>query len=392
MSVVRQHLIDPISCIRCDGCRLACGKKAISKIDGTLVVDFGLCDGAGACVGMCDTGAIASWRIVPADKPYSLAEQAAWGGLPDQAHFADAGDEAQVLEVETPAGPHAPPSAPHPQIGLFRDSAPATAVVVANYKATADDGAAIHHVVLDVSASGMVLAEGQSMGVLAPGRDETGAPHAARLYSVGSARSGEGGIAGHVAFTVKRVTEDHDGNACVGVCSNYLCDLAPGAAVAVTGPFGATFLLPEDPAARLLMICTGTGIAPMRGMINHWVETGQARANDLRLVYGGRPLADLPYVADLADLVGRGQLALDYALSRESGHAKTYVQDIVRAEACTIAAFLADADAYVYVCGTKGMEEGLFAAFTDVFSELDGGWSALREKMLQSGRLHIETY
>ncbi len=51
-----------------------------------------------------------------------------------------------------------------------------------------------------------------------------------------------------------------------GVASNYLCDLAKGATVNVIGPFGTNFLMPNHPGSSLLMICTGTGSAPMRAM------------------------------------------------------------------------------------------------------------------------------
>ena len=67
MTYVRQHLIDPVSCIRCDGCRIACPNQAINKIDGTLVVDFYACDGSASCVAVCDTGAITASRIVAAE-------------------------------------------------------------------------------------------------------------------------------------------------------------------------------------------------------------------------------------------------------------------------------------------------------------------------------------
>ena len=51
-----------------------------------------------------------------------------------------------------------------------------------------------------------------------------------------------------------------------GVASNYLCDLRVGDKVQVIGPFGASFLMPNHPKSHIVMICTGTGSAPMRAM------------------------------------------------------------------------------------------------------------------------------
>ena len=35
----------------------------------------------------------------------------------------------------------------------------------------------------------------------------------------------------------------------------------------ITGPTGAEMLLPEDPEANIIMLATGTGIAPMRSYL-----------------------------------------------------------------------------------------------------------------------------
>ncbi len=100
----------------------------------------------------------------------------------------------------------------------------------------------------------------------AAGRRRAGQPHHARQYSIASPRDGERPGYNNLSLTVKRVTEDHEGRPMRGVCSNYLCDLEKGDPVQVIGPFGATFLMPNHPGAHLLMICTGTGAAPMRAM------------------------------------------------------------------------------------------------------------------------------
>ena len=50
-----------------------------------------------------------------------------------------------------------------------------------------------------------------------------------------------------------------------GVCSNFLCDTKPGDEVMLTGPAGKVMLMPEkNAAADLIMVATGTGIAPYR--------------------------------------------------------------------------------------------------------------------------------
>lgn len=50
-----------------------------------------------------------------------------------------------------------------------------------------------------------------------------------------------------------------------GVCSNFLCDAKPGDDVMLTGPSGKVLLMPEStPEADLIMVATGTGIAPYR--------------------------------------------------------------------------------------------------------------------------------
>eukprot|EP00966_Prymnesium_polylepis_P080125 1856814-Prymnesium_polylepis.1 len=48
-----------------------------------------------------------------------------------------------------------------------------------------------------------------------------------------------------------------------GVCSNFLCDSKPGDELKLTGPSGKVMLMPEkNPKVDLIMVATGTGIAP----------------------------------------------------------------------------------------------------------------------------------
>merc|ERR1711907_599230 len=54
-----------------------------------------------------------------------------------------------------------------------------------------------------------------------------------------------------------------------GVCSNHICDMNVGDDVMITGPTGAEMLLPEDPEANIIMLATGTGIAPFRSFLRY---------------------------------------------------------------------------------------------------------------------------
>src|SRR5205823_2819791 len=143
----------------------------------------------------------------------------------------------QLTEVATAGqgGPGSPPwSAAHPYVNLYSQAKPAVATVTGNYRLTGVDASAdIRHIVLDFGNTAFPVLEGQTLGILPPGLDERGRPHAVRLYSVASPRDGERPRYNNVALTIKRVTEDHDGSPVRGIASNYMCDLAIGDQVKV---------------------------------------------------------------------------------------------------------------------------------------------------------------
>src|SRR5512142_3045179 len=80
--VLRQHLIDPEICIRCNTCEETCPIDAITHDARNYVVDPAKCDGCNDCISPCPTGAIDSWRTVARERAYTIAEQLAWDALP----------------------------------------------------------------------------------------------------------------------------------------------------------------------------------------------------------------------------------------------------------------------------------------------------------------------
>ena len=102
-----------------------------------------------------------------------------------------------------------------------------------------------------------------------------------------------------------------------GQGSNYLFDTVTlGSTLKFKGPDGG-FVLPETLDKDLVFICTGTGIAPFRSMIQDLKKTGKARRG-LHLIYGTREESGILYRAELEEL--RQTLPgfkYDIALSRQ---------------------------------------------------------------------------
>lgn len=296
------------------------------------------------------------------------------------------------------------PSPPAPRPGrdgipfnLYRVSRPGTARVLSNERLTPEGRDDVRHIVLDLSGLDYRYLEGQSLGILTPGADGSGRPHKLRLYSIASTRSGDDGRGASASLCVKRVVySDEDGLEHRGVASNYLCDLAPGDMVSVTGPAGKTFLLPEDPSSNLVLIATGTGIAPFRAFLRRiYDEIPGGWPGRVFLLFGVRTADDCLYRADLERYLDRPGFAVSYAFSREHrapDGSRLYVQHRL-AEFMGEIGPLLDLDAtYLYLCGLKGMETGIDSALEDRALAAGLDWPSWREALHKGGRLHIETY
>jgi benzoyl-CoA 2,3-dioxygenase component A len=247
--------------------------------------------------------------------------------------------------------------------------------------------------VLDLGTHFMPLLEGQSVGVIPPGVDASGKPHYLRMYSVASPRSGEREGYNNLSLTVKRVTTDYDGNPVRGVASNYLCDLQRGDTVQLTGPFGERFLMPNHAGSNILMVCTGTGSAPMRAMTEHrrrFAAAGKPVSGKLMLFFGARNSQELPYFGPLQKLPPE-LMDTTFAFSRVPGQPRAYVQDRMRERARDLAELLRG-DTYVYICGLKGMEAGVLDALRDACIASGIDWPALHQRLIDEGRFHVETY
>jgi len=268
-----------------------------------------------------------------------------------------------------PSQAHASPIAlPEAKMHLYRPAEPVVARVVKNEICTAGKAAGfVRHLEFDISGTllaGSVLA-GQSIGVLAPGNDEKGRPHAVRLYSVANPGAGEDGAGTIISTTVKRTIDEHWENRrlFLGVASNYLCDLQVGDPVRLSGPNGKKFLLPADVNAHdYVFFATGTGIAPFRGMVLDLIA--RKSTSKVALIMGSPYSTDLLYHDMFLRLAGEHKnFTYLTAVSREKqhdGHDPMYVQDRITASRDVLLPMLSGERTLVYVCGIAGMELGIF--------------------------------
>ncbi|HMS27598.1 MAG TPA: benzoyl-CoA 2,3-epoxidase subunit BoxA [Burkholderiaceae bacterium] len=425
-AVINQHLIDPEICIRCNTCESICPVQAITHDSRNYVVDAAKCNLCMDCISPCPTGSIDNWRNMPRQHAYSIELQLSWDELPAELSTEQLAEQLGIENAEaenfvadnSPAvvdtsfltntssaiqvnyGATMPPwSAAHAYTNLYSLKSPVTATVVGNVRVTEvgkTSGADYdtHHIVLDFGVMPFPVLEGQSIGILPPGVDADGKLHHARQYSIASPRNGERPGYNNLSLTIKRVLQDHQGKPVRGVASNYMCDLKVGDTVQVIGPFGSSFLMPNHPKSNIVMICTGTGSAPMRAM-TEWRrrlrQSGKFDGGKLLLFFGARTQEELPYFGPLQGLP-KDFIDNNFAFSRTPGQPKRYVQDLMRERAADLAPLLADANTCFYVCGLKSMEEGVLSALRHIAEEAGLSWETVGAKLKKEGRLHLETY
>jgi len=393
---LKQHLIDPEICIRCGTCEETCPIDAISHNDDNYVVDADICNYCMDCIAPCPTGSIDNWRVVAS--AYSLDEQFEWEELPEQEELTTDGtntaslealeDEIDALLAKAHEGTGGkavvPASASKPSVNLFRRDHPAVATLQGNFRLTKDNVENdVRHIILDFGDTAFPVLEGQSISIVPPGTDSVGKPHEPRLYSIASPRDGERPNTNNIALTVKREPG--------GLCSNYLCDLKKGDRVKITGPFGSTFLMPNDPMANIVMICTGTGSAPFRGFTERRRRAMPDAPGSMLLFFGARQPDELPYFGPLSKVPTK-VLSQHLVYSRLPGQPKEYVQDRIRKCGDEMADLLKDMRTHIYICGLKGMETGVDEALADICRAEGLDWADLKPVLRTSGRYHVETY
>ena len=100
-----------------------------------------------------------------------------------------------------------------------------------------------------------------------------------------------------------------------GEIGPHLSSLLPRTLIDVEGPVGA-FTFPDAPSERrLLFIAGGTGIAPLRAMLDHSLR--KHPSEQISLLYSARRADEFAFIEELRDHANAGRIELHQTVTRE---------------------------------------------------------------------------
>merc|ERR1711965_959723 len=164
-----------------------------------------------------------------------------------------------------------------------------------------------------------------------------------------------------------------------GVCSNHICDMNEGDEVLITGPTGAEMLLPDEQDSNIIMLATGTGIAPMRSymrlLFNDKVGAnadGSRKFEGLAWLFLGVPYSNsLLYDDEHKEYMDKypDQFRSDYAEE--------------------LWELFQSPKTHIYMCGLKGMEKGMQECFGPIAEKAGVDWADFAKQMKKADRYHV---
>ncbi len=219
------------------------------------------------------------------------------------------------------------------------------------------------------------------------------APLQPRLYSISSSLKA---FPDEVHLTVGVVRYEQGGRRRRGVASNFLAEtLRPRLKAGVFVHPSASFRLPADGDAPVVMIGPGTGVAPFRAFLQDRAAEG-ARGRNWLFFGDQRSETDFLYREEIEAYRADGLLSrLDLAFSRDQAE-KVYVQHKMRESAAELWSWLEEG-AHLYVCGdARRMALDVDLALREIVAE-KGRMSADASKeylksLSRSGRYQRDVY
>ena len=174
------------------------------------------------------------------------------------------------------------------------------AVLTESTRITPDETEEVREIKMMIDDPAFRAIPGQNIGIVFEGDEAFGSQPHIRHYSIVETHTRPLEEDLEISILVRRCfyIDGFNGERYPGVASNFLCDAQPGQKLTLLGPYKSPFKIPSSTDANLLMIGTGTGIAPFRSFIKRIYQEGVNWQGQVRLFYGARSGMDLLYMND----------------------------------------------------------------------------------------------
>ncbi|KAK2465532.1 hypothetical protein APHAL10511_002424 [Amanita phalloides] len=181
-----------------------------------------------------------------------------------------------------------------------------------------------------------------------------------------------------------------------GVCTSYMSNLRPGDQV-IMGLQKGFFRLPPHEDVPVICIGPGTGVAPMRSLIEERIHKG---STSNVLYFGCRSSTkDQHYESEWRAYARLQKMTYRTAFSRDvpEGTKRIYVQDLIQQDAEEIWKMVGQAGAWIYISGSSNQMPTAVKSAIKSAVERFGGYSSedavkYVESMIQEGRLLEECW
>jgi ferredoxin--NADP+ reductase len=267
------------------------------------------------------------------------------------------------------------------------------ATIVSSERITPDaSDAEVRELVLDVQRSDFSPQIGQSIGIFTPGAEEMGQKERFRLYSVADLPERDPSGNPRIKIAVRRCSyvDEYSGEEYKGLASHYLCDRRPGDTLTLAGPFGLAFEVPEALDATLILIGSGTGIAPFRAFVKHIYGNVPGWEGRICLFYGAKSGLELLYMNDakndFTQYYDEDTFEAIQALSPRPGWTdRIDWGSSIGERGEEVWTLLTDAKTCVYVAGLEKMRDELDAVFGTIAGSKEK-WARRKAELMAGGR------
>ena len=268
-----------------------------------------------------------------------------------------------------------------------------TVTVASNDRITAAEAEAdVRELALDIPSADIPFEVGHCIGLTLPAAPDSDEGLHFRQYSIADIPEKVESGATRIRICVRRWNDKdrYTGKEHKGLASNYLCDLNPGDTLEISSPLGLPFNVPKEHDANLILIGTGTGVAPFRAFVKHIYRDIKDWTGLIRLFYGARNGLDFLYMNDQKDDLARycdkETFEAFKALSPKPNWADPIAWDLAFAERSEeLLKMLEDDKTYVYVAGFEKVTAGLDAAFSGLL-ESPSRWQEMKSRLVERDR------